>query len=72
LRSQPLPASPCQGRKKNFPPDKGGLRGVGELRISFHELEMANLFQKMLGRAKLLLAFSLEEELSAILLKIYS
>ncbi len=27
--NQPLQTSPCQGRLKNFPPDKGWLRGVG-------------------------------------------
>ncbi len=27
--NQPLQTSPCQGRLKRFPPDKGGLRGVG-------------------------------------------
>jgi len=29
LSSKPLQTSPCQGRLKGFPPDKGGLRGVG-------------------------------------------
>ncbi len=29
FRSKPLQTSPYQGRLKGFPPDKGGLRGVG-------------------------------------------